>query len=54
LFGGILLSIPAKIGIPLLLKEAARYLPYGKGSGWPLSCFIKKVKNSKTSFFLSN
>lgn len=46
--GRILISIPIEIRFPLLIKEVARYFSYGKGSGWQLDDFIKKVRGSRS------
>ena len=52
--GRILLSIPVEIGLPLLTKEIARYFSYGKGSGWQLDYFIRKVAGSKSTINREN
>ena len=52
--GRILLSVPVEIGFPLLAKEIARYFSYGKGSGWQLNYFIRKVAGSKSTINREN
>lgn len=52
--GKILLSIPVEIGFSLLAKEIVRYFSYGKGSGWQLNYFIRKVAGSKSTINREN